>query len=324
MATSGAVAAFDYQVDPMCYYHCDRVDISKKTANFYYQAAQKVLAYPDTQLVILGSSRGQTTSPVWIEKITGLKSLNLSLGAAEMTSKIAFLNLALEKTRLRKVLWYADYFELIPEDADIKIKTTPALQTYLETEREEINPMTRVFGKMNNLLELIDHNTLEASFYTLTKNSVENHLDQGVGSGIDFEKCQKPDFKGDRTPLQLEKEAGQTYDSYSRKVLKPPQSSKAWGLFLKKIGELEQKNIQVTVVIPPYNPVFAHRLEGEFSDLYAKHRRWVQNLVNLKYSNLKVLNYFDGIPQDDSSPRFWNDGVHFTCKGVINMLSGKL
>ena len=37
----GAVAAFDYQVDPMCYYHCDRVDISKKTANFYYQAAQK-------------------------------------------------------------------------------------------------------------------------------------------------------------------------------------------------------------------------------------------------------------------------------------------
>jgi hypothetical protein len=65
-------------------------------------------------------------------------------------------------------------------------------------------------------------------------------------------------------------------------------------------------------------------LAGQFPDIYSKHQRWVSRLKEIRMPHVKVLDYFGGIPGDDGGPRFWNDGVHFTCRGVIEMLGREI
>lgn len=314
-----AVAVFNFRVDPMCFYRCKDIDLDKRTVNHFYQVAQKILAHPETELVIVGSSRGQTTSPLWIQEKTGLKTLNLSIGAAELTAKLAFLNIALEHAQIKKVLWYADFFELMPETADAKIRSTPALRAYLESDLGKSNGLSVI----NDGLKLIDHNTLEASYYSL-KNAAQYSLDQGSASQVDFHYCMGDQYRGERSRQQLEKENGITYDTYTRKVLKYEQSPEAWNSFIRKLEFLSAKNINVLIVVPPYNPDFSKRLVNQYPEIYASHRKWIEKLRALKIRGVNVVDYFEGIPHDDGSPRYWNDGVHFTCRGVAEMLDQSL
>ncbi|WP_374032719.1 hypothetical protein [Bdellovibrio bacteriovorus] len=109
----GLVAGFNFAVDPMCYYRCDVIDTNRQSQNVYYQAAQIVGANPNAEVVILGSSRGETTSALWVEEVTGLKTINLSKGGAGLLLKVSLLRTALDqKLPLKKVIWIADYFEL--------------------------------------------------------------------------------------------------------------------------------------------------------------------------------------------------------------------
>ncbi|MDZ4676447.1 MAG: hypothetical protein SGI74_02970 [Oligoflexia bacterium] len=309
------IAVFNYRVDPMCYYNCEKLDLTKRTRNHFYQIGQKVLAHPDAEIAILGSSRGQTTPLKWIEKREKLKVINLSMGASELSAKIAFLNIALEKLKLKKVIWYADYFELITDVADAKIKNTPALRAYLEEGFGESN----LSAKFSQYLGLIDHNTLEASFYALN-NSDQYELDRGSGWHLDDELCDSDEYIGEKTPHELQKETGITYDTYSRNVLKKQQSPQAWSAFVKKLNALSEMGIEVLVLIPPYYPQFTIRLTKDFPEVIERHGQWIEKLKALKISNVKVLDFFSGIPNDDKSVRYWNDGVHFTCKGAIEML----
>ena len=117
------VSTFNFIVDPMCYYRCEGIDPLRKTVNTYYHVGQIIKSHPETELVMIGSSRGETTSAIWLEKVTGLKALNLSVGGTELQAKIAFLNMALKFDSIRRVIWQADFFELIPEILDIKMKS---------------------------------------------------------------------------------------------------------------------------------------------------------------------------------------------------------
>ncbi|MNL01678.1 hypothetical protein D3C87_1221540 [compost metagenome] len=77
------------------------------------------------------------------------------------------------------------------------------------------------------------------------------------------------------------------------------------------------------IVIPPYNPEFQERLKKDRPAVFEKHLEWVAKLGALKINHVEVLNFFEGIPGDDGSPRFWSDGVHFSCLGNAVML-GKI
>ncbi len=306
------VAAFNYTVDPMCYYHCETFDPTKPTMNTFYNVGQKVVSYPDTELILLGSSRGQMFSPLWVQKKTGLKTLNLSIGGGEAVAKIAFLNLALEKLNIKQVVWLADYFEIIPEVADVKIKSTPILRHYVAGEITPPSPFTQ-------LQTLIDHNTFEAAIFKLQRKS-RVEIDHGSGSFLDDDLCDSESFKGNHSFEEMKKEAGVTYDSFTKKVLKPPQSDTLFKALAKKLAELGARKIETSVVILPYNPMFHSRMIQEYPNSEKLHLQWITKMEGLRGPYIKVYNFYDGVPGDDGSEKYWDDGVHLTCKGSMAIL----
>lgn len=309
------IAFFNYSVDPLCYY-CKSIDTNHATLNRYYQVAQMIAMNPDAEQVILGSSRGETTSPLWVQKISGLKTLNLSAAGSEFITKKAFIDMALEKTKVQKIIWYADYFELITSNADAKIKNTQIFKKYVGDLLQDQG----FKAKLAELQQLIDHNTTEASFAAL-KQAPASSLGQGVGGEIDYSLCEKSDFAGKETPESLRNEVDLLYDSYVHGSIAPAQSEKMLLAFQELIRSLQSKNISVVIVIPPYHPTFEERLKKEYPKIYEAHLSWIQEIQKLQGSHIEVFNYFAGIPHDNISPSYWNDGVHFTCKGVIEMLT---
>lgn len=309
------IAVFNYQVDPQCYYGCAEIETSRKTLNTYYQVGQRILAFPKTEVVILGSSRGENTPPLWVESVSGMKTLNLSASGAELGTKLAFLKIAEEKTSLRKVIWLADYFELISENADAKIKNTPALRKYLKG----VVSTDSYSQRLRDLQGLIDHNTLEASIHFLS-NKQQTVVTQGAGSDIDYQLCASPQFVGKETPESLKKEVDLLYQSYTAAVIKPEQNSESWDAFVHEVTSLAKKDIEVIVVITPYHPEFLRKLKVEHKDIYERHQKWISKLNDLRSQRVQVLDFFEGLPKDDGSPAYWNDGVHFTCRSSILML----
>lgn len=310
-----ATMAFNFFVDPQCYYQCGTVDLKSKTVNTYYKVAQTIIAQPDAQVIILGSSRGENTSPLWVQNMSGLKTLNLSVSGADLKSKLAFLNIALEKTKVEKVIWLADYFELITKNSDAKIKNTPALRKYLKSDSRE-----RSFSVvLNDLQGLLNHNTTEASMFFLNHQE-QTVITQGAGSDIDYQNCDSDEFAGKETPESLKMEVDILYQNYSRGVLAPLQDDQEWESFKSMVAMLEARGVQLVVVIPPYHPDFSERLQAEHPELFQKHLEWVNRLSDLSSSKTNVLNYFKGIPSTQGTPAYWNDGVHFTCKSSSLML----
>ncbi len=307
-----SIASFNFYVDPLCYFHCNEIKINRQTVNLYYEMGQRILAHSDAKIVVLGSSRGQSVPPKWIEKVSGLKTLNLSMGGVELWTKIAFLKLSQEKTKIKKVIWLADYFEIINEIADTKIKSTPALRAYLPSEYAATNLITK-------LPELIDHNTLEASFYLLG-HPQNDKFDEGSGSQINYEKCQEATYQGEKTIKELRQDMGIIYESYTQKVLKPLQSEKEWNVFENQMKILSDQAVDVSIVITPYHPLFIQKLQAQFPEIYERHQKWINRITSLNLPHIKALNYFGGLQGDDGSPAYWNDGVHFTCKSAIQML----
>lgn len=118
----------------------------------------------------------------------------------------------------------------------------------------------------------------------------------------------------------MEKEVAFSFEVYARKVLKEKQSTDAWNTFVKKLKYLSEKGVDVSVVITPYNPEFIERMKIEEAPTYASQFKWIEKLEALRIPHVKIFNFFGGIPNDDKTQRFWNDGVHFTCKGSIEML----
>ncbi len=312
----GSLSAFNFHVDPMCYYHCADIDPHKKTTNHFYELGQIIVTHPNTEVILLGSSRAQTTPPLWIQKILDQSTLNLGMGGADLYSKLAALNMALDHTRVNKVLWFADYFEFTPEITDITIRTTPAIRKYLDED-----PLVKgAVAWKSPWLEIFDHNTLEAALYSLKKTPPDLQ-NQGSGSYLDYDLCEGPRYKGEKTPIDLQKEKDSAFEHYTRQILNSPQSEKEWEVFGKEMWRLSAKSIETRIVLTPYNPTFYKRLEAEFPEQFERHQAWRKRLGALKIPHVQVFDFFGGIPGDDESNKFWNDGVHFTCRGAMKFLT---
>ncbi|WP_413570348.1 hypothetical protein ACLWBD_07375 [Bdellovibrio sp. HCB117] len=313
------VGAINYWVDPQCYYRCETVDSSKKTLNTYYQAAQRIMAFPETELVILGSSRGETTSPLWIEQETGLKTLNLSVSGAELITKLTLLKIAEQNAKLKKVIWLADYFDLIGETTDSKIKNTPALRKYFLSKSNDEG----AFQKLKYLQSLVDHNTLEASLHFIS-NKEATKITKGAGSELNLSDCESENFAGKETPESLRKEVALLYQNYSQGVLRPSQNPDSMRTFANEMKRLKHQGIDVIILITPYHPEFLNRLKTEHVDIFERHQEWIRELKTLEVDGIKIKDAFQGMRADDGSPKYWNDGVHFTCHYSIMMLKALL
>lgn len=309
-----SVAGFVYTVDPLCYYHCDQIDLSQSTQNVYYQGAQIAKAHGDAEILILGSSRGQTTSPFWVQEVTGRKTLNLSLGGADLLLKLVLAKISEDSgAPIKKIIWMADFFEFIPENTDAKVLNTKAFAPYLpESERSSVGPLSFV-------QRLIDHKSFEASIANLKKREF-NFSDQGAGSGIDYKACMADDFKGSTDEAVLGKEVDLLFESYKKSIFKYPQSQKYWNHFLNQLNKWSEQGVEVEIVIAPYHPQFMQRMQKEIPDVYKAQSDWILRLEALNLPRVKVKNFIDGIPGGDSSPRYWDDGVHYSCRGAMRMI----
>jgi hypothetical protein len=314
----GGIAYFNYTTDAQCYYQCPEVVKEKRTLNHYYQMAQRLMIYKDTQIVVVGSSRGESTPPLWIQTVEDKRALNLSAAGAELSTKRALLKVAQENNSIKKVYWFADYFDLITETQDVKIKKTPALRRYLNDPTQSKSWREHLAW----LQGLIDHNTTSASLHFL-KRPPSPVLGQG---GLDDPNnlCEKEEFRGKETESSLKTKINVLYEAYTQKVLRPPQNETAWQEFEDEMRFLKSKNIEVVVLILPYHPDFLSRLKKEHPDLYKKHQIWAARIEQFKAMGVRVLNYLDGVEGDDGSAKFWDDGVHVTCHMAIKMLRGKM
>lgn len=310
------VAIFNYKVNPLCFFRCEVISGETQTVNTYYQNAQRILQYPESELIVLGSSRGESIPLAWVSEYSGLKALNLSVGGTEIQAKAAFLAFARKHLKLRKVIWIADYFELMEETASDKIKYTPALRV-LTPELGRL-PETDLLKK---LTLLTDHNTLEASFALMKKRrkGIEPP-DRGTSADKDESRCLSEISKTKLTPPGLTKEIGIIYDGYAHRILQPPQEEKYFQRLRNLAENAAADNIEFILLIPGYHPEFWTRLKREFPEIAKQHEIWLTRLNGFEKPGIRILNFFAGAPGDDGSPRFWTDGVHFTCHAAMQML----
>lgn len=313
----GSIAAFNYSVDPMCTYRCQSIDANRKTDNNYYQQMQRVLGHPDTEQILLGSSRAVSTSPLELQKQSGLNTISLGAFGSDMMARVVMLNFAQKHLHLKRVIWYADYFELMPDRVESKLTDSPALVAELG-EGANLLPKKKAIAGFSSL---ISQDTFNASMHTSSKVNPQKLAESLGGSEGEIRDCEKEDFKGSETPQSLSKKVSQYYENYTNKILTSPQSDEYFDFFVKKLEELNAQKIAVEIYILPYHPEFTRRLKAEFPEIYQKHLQWVQKLEQLQIENVKVKNFFDGLPGVDGSPMFWNDGVHFNCRTVRKMIA---
>ncbi|MEK2645188.1 hypothetical protein [Bdellovibrio sp. BCCA] len=315
----GGVAAFNFYADPMCYYRCDSIEVQRPTQNVYYEAAQLIAANPDSEVIILGSSRGQTTPEVWVQSRTGMKTLNLSKGGAGVLLKLALLRIAQEyKLPLKKVIWIADYFEVAGEVTDVKVRQTPVLRRYLTQELSEIGGLKNRF---ESLQRLIDHNSFEASL--AQKSLTQTFEIPQSGVDIDYQACASPDFKG-KTPAEvLSKEVDISYSTFGPTLRSRLNNSYVEAL-RQSVQMLAQDGVEVLILVPPFHPDFMARLAKDAPDSLKLHQQWFDYLNSLQSDRIRVSSFWNGIPGDDEGPAFWDDGAHPTCKSMMIMLDKAL
>lgn len=312
----GGIAAFNLYADPMCYYRCQAVDIQRPTQNVYYEAVQLIAANPEAQVLILGSSRGQTTPGLWVQEQTGLKTLNLSKGGAGVLLKLALVRTALEhKLPLKRVIWIADYFEVAGDVTDVKVRQTPVLRKHLMAELPEEGGIK---NRLESLQRLVDHNTFEASLAQMKSLSKAFQIPES-GANIDFKACAAPDFKG-KTPAEvLFKEVDISYSTFAP-VLRSKLNESYMGYLKQELQSLEQRGVEVLVLIPPFQPGFMARFADEFPEAVQAHNQWLAQLKSWQSEKIQVSSFWEGIPGDDKGPSFWDDGAHPTCKSMVLML----
>nr|WP_295906017.1 hypothetical protein [uncultured Bdellovibrio sp.] len=310
----GGIAAFNFYVDPMCYYHCETVDVKRPTQNVYYEATQLIAAHPDAEVLILGSSRGQTTPGLWVQDRTGMKTLNLSKGSAGLLFKLAVLRTALEyKLPLKKVIWIADYFEVAGDVTDVKVRQTPVLRKHLSKELAVSKKSHLEFVQ-----RLIDHNSIEASFAEMKSWSRPFEIPQS-GVDIDFRACVAPDFKG-KTPVSiLPKEVDISYSTFGL-LLRANPNEFFMDALKQELKKLEQSGVEVLILVPPFHPNFMARLAKDAPESLKWHQQWLEYLNSLQSEKIHVSSFWEGVPGDDHSPSFWDDGAHPTCKAMMIML----
>jgi hypothetical protein len=313
-----AIAAFSYAVDPLCYYRCDDVIAERKNLNNYYRNLQRVLRYNDTELLVLGSSRGESLPLAWLAEDHGLKALNLSVGGADVHAKGAFLGFALRHLRLKKVIWIADYFELIDENMSAKVTLTPAVRALAFKGRAPARAL-----EFRRLSTLIEHNTIEAAFSLLRGKKTNWPPDRGENSNLDLAQCEKSINDAKLSTMKLLKEVGIIYDGYAGRILVPEQNPQSF-IRLRGIAEdLTTRGIDLVIVIPPYHPEFMRRLAAEHPQIMARHAFWIKQLQTLASARTEVRNFFFDGRFAAESTRYWTDGVHFNCAAAAEMLRRK-
>lgn len=308
------IAAFNYSFDALCFFRCDVVDVNRNSVNLYYHVAQRVLAHPDAEQIILGSSRGESIPLKSLQNETGLRTLNLSVGGSELTSKLAYLSFAVKNLKLRRVIWIADYFEVLTDLVDPRLRYSPALSSEIPSVLID-SPASNILGRLSRI---IDRQTLEASLKVLSSTD-RPQLSPGPNNTT-LEECIKNEANKDQSTQTLSKEIDLVFNTYANGIFPSKENPQALTEMQNAFTNVVGLGIEIVILIPPYNPRFSANLEQQHPGIYARHMEWRKRVHSLKSSQIRVLDYFLDIPGSSDSPQYWSDGVHFTCSASQKML----
>jgi len=314
-----SLATFNWTVDAQCYYRCKSVTLEKQTTNSYYRTLQRSLAFPEARIVIVGSSRGETLLPGIVEKLTNQSVINLSVAGSEVTSKIAFLNFSREQNSIKTVIWMADYFELIKKNQDSKMRKTPFLKEMTPVELQTSSDVSL----WEDFQGLFDHNTTEASFYLLN-HSEKQKFHRGGISNLTSAQCMDKNFNGTESDESLKRKVHILYQQYINGIINQPQDPELLLYFKKYLLQLAASGVNVVILINPYFPEFLEKIKQEYPQIYSRHLSWRQELKSLASPHIEILDFLDGIKNTTPTPRFWNDGVHFSCHSAFLMIQDSL
>ncbi|MCB9072188.1 MAG: hypothetical protein H6623_01105 [Bdellovibrionaceae bacterium] len=291
--------------------------MDKITSNTYYQIAQRALAYPNSQVLIVGSSRGEMIPVSFVEKLSHKPTLNMSVAGADLSTKIAFINFAKTHAPINTIIWQADFFELINKIQDIKIRNTPSLRHLIQGNNHSFD-----LDQWSLYLQsLIDSNTINASLYNLKKRKILSQPSSKTSLDAQYEaSCQDSNFVGKETVEGLKNKLNIDYYNYTTQVINTRQDQKTIQRFYAFIHELLKENLHIVLLIPPYHPEFLARLQREFPEIYKQHQDWIRTILQWKNPHLEVLNFFPGLNNNESLTKSWNDGVHFSCFSAVDML----
>lgn len=297
---AATVIIFTMRKDPYCN-SCDTIDLHRHSVNSYYEVAQILESNRDAEVIIVGTSRGQKFSPQWLSKVLNKKVLNLSVAGSKVESKVAFIELAKKMLPLKLVIWQADYFEILGEEEDAKLH---AMKIY--------NPDSDInFSYVKSkLLMALDHSNFDAAIAALGRKDFDaSVLGQGAGSDMP-ESCFHSNFVGDRSQEKLNKEVDLMYYNYTKQVLVPPESQWKKDLMLNYL--VNKIGVESVVVFMPTHPEFTKKFNAEYPRLAMAQNQW---FLDLKNQGVNAFSYYEGISEDDGSPKFWSDGTHQTCYG---------
>lgn len=290
--------------DPYCG-SCKSIDLNRYSVNSYYQAAQVIKANPDAEVVIVGSSRGQAVSPEWLSEKLGKKVINLSVAGASVESKIAFIELAKKMNHLTEVIWLADYFEILGDSKDIKLDSMELFK------RDSSSDFKNILAKISFG---IDHNNFEAAISGRAKTFTPKQ-----GWGDVSEDCFQSTYKGKTSIELLDKEVDLLYFNYKTGVFSPAES--VWKKELVASFLQNQSDLKVKIVILPYHPRFWSQLQIDRPQVVENQRKWSQAF---KAYPIEVFDFLEGLPEDDGSNKYWDDGVHLTCYGSFKLFEAVL
>lgn len=305
-----AISAFNYRIDPFCA-TCREIDATRLTLNPYYRMAQNVAAQPLTQQIVLGTSRGEAFPVDWLEAHTKLKTLNLSVGGAEVFTKLALLRIARQRAPLTSVIWSTDYFEFVEGLRNQRFLVSPALRKYVVSDLNEpffLNLFARPAS-------FFDHNTLEAALVMLKRKGPF----EPFSGGPTPEQCRRRPAEPMSTELRQQIQSA--YVTYAENILRRPWNTEGWLAFRRELNRLKFSDVRVTILIPPYHPDFRERLRTKQPEIYEKHQRWIADLQRLQHPKLRVVSFFDGLPIDTPGSENWRDGDHFSCQAATDMLA---
>jgi hypothetical protein len=162
------VAAFNYLVDPLQFYHkAFYTPVYSDEQRYQLPGLAKNLDY-DT--IIIGSSMTENFLPSYIKKRLGFDTLKLSISGSSAREQYLIANIAIKSGKVKNVIWGIDYFALRGEPYRVRDDQGP-FPFYLY----DSNPL-KSFKYLLNIDTTIDSNKIILDQLIL-KNVQESDID---------------------------------------------------------------------------------------------------------------------------------------------------
>lgn len=309
------IGLFNFLVDAQCTFGCNSVKVERDSLNPFFQKAKQISNFDNLETLIVGSSRGESTSSTWYSQAGFGSTLNVSIAGAEAFAKATLIDLALEKRTLKNIIWLADDFDLQGQVIDAKIENLKALERFFPTDfkTKQKNKWQRVITQIQYL---IDHKSFEASLKYLTqKEKVRNLALKKVGEEFSLEYCESIGKPAENEELLLDKNIQLIFQNYVNGPLRYETPVENWKWFQSKVNSWNEMGLKIYLVINPFHYKFLSRLEKENAVLFEKHQNWTQKIKLLQGPLIHVVSLEE--LESEESPQdslFWSDGVHYTCR----------